>query len=121
LFTFQTKVSETLRNANASDRDPQFDFSSFGPFLFAGIMGVLTAGLVQIFLPFNANIDLAIACFSVLLFSGFVLYDTQMIMKRLSVDEHIMGALSLYLDFINLFLSILRIVSVSSSKMSWER
>jgi FtsH-binding integral membrane protein len=95
LFTFQTK----------------FDFSSFGPFLMAGIMGLLTAGLVQIFLPFNANVDLAIASFSVLLFSGFVLYDTQQIMKRLSVDEAILGALTLYLDFLNLFLSILRIVS----------
>ncbi|ORY31593.1 inhibitor of apoptosis-promoting Bax1-domain-containing protein [Naematelia encephala] len=95
LFTFQTK----------------FDFSSFGPFLFAGIMGLLTASLVQIFLPFNQNVDFAIAAFSVLLFSGFVLYDTQQIMKRLSVDEAILGALTLYLDFLNLFLSILRILN----------
>ena len=50
--------------------------------------------MVQIFLPFNANVDLAVAAFSVLLFSGFVLYDTQQIMKRLSVDEAILGALS---------------------------
>lgn len=53
-------------------------------------MGLLTASLVQIFLPFNANVDLFIACFSVLIFSGFVLYDTQQIMKRLSVDEAIL-------------------------------
>jgi FtsH-binding integral membrane protein len=85
---------------------------SFGPFLFAGLMGLLTASLVQIFLPFNANVDLAIAGFSVLLFSGFVLYDTQQIMKRLSVDEAILGALTLYLDFLNLFLSVLRVVRV---------
>ena len=69
----------------------QWDFSSLGPFLFAGIMGLLTVTLVQIFLPFNANVDLAIAAFSVMLFSGFVLYDTQQIMKRLSPDEHILG------------------------------
>jgi len=94
LFTFQTK----------------WDFSSLGPFLFAGIMGLLTMTLVQIFLPFNANVDLAIAGFSVMLFSGFVLYDTQQIMKRLSPDEHILGALQLYLDAINLFLSVLRVL-----------
>lgn len=74
-------------------------------------MGLLTTTLVSIFLPFNANVDLAIAGFSVVLFSGFVLYDTQQIMKRLSVDEAILGALTLYLDFLNLFLSILRVVS----------
>ena len=66
-------------------------------------MGLLTATLVQIFLPFNANMDLAIAAFSVLLFSGFVLYDTQQIMKRLSVDEAILGEYSsLSLSFLYL-------------------
>jgi hypothetical protein len=108
------------------DADWQFDFAFLGPFLFAALMGLLTASLVQIFLPFNANIDLFIACFSVLIFSGFVLYDTQQIMKRLSVDEAILvstcyllrliadktqGSLTLYLDFLNLFLSVLRVVS----------
>ncbi|WWD19865.1 hypothetical protein CI109_104332 [Kwoniella shandongensis] len=100
LFTFQTK----------------FDFASFAPFLFVGIWGLLTASLVQLFLPFNANVDLGIACFSTLLFSGFVLYDTQQIMKRLSVDEAILGALTLYLDFLNLFLSILRILNNSNNR-----
>jgi len=90
-------------------------------------MGLITTSFVQIFLPFSANFDLFVASFSVLIFSGFVLYDTQQIMKRLSVDEAILvshlvtnvstsclrlqGALSLYLDFLNLFLSILRVVS----------
>lgn len=93
----------------------QYDFSSFAPILFIGIWGLLTTYLIQIFLPFNATVDLGIACFSTLLFSGFVLYDTQQIMKRLSVDEAIAGALTLYLDFLNLFLSILRIVSAVNS------
>ncbi|WVQ94937.1 hypothetical protein IAU59_002026 [Kwoniella sp. CBS 9459] len=100
LFTFQTK----------------FDFSSFAPFLFVGIWGLLTASLVQLFLPFNAGVDLGIACFSALLFAGFILYDTQMIMKRLSPDEHIIGALQLYLDAINLFLSILRILNNQNNR-----
>ena len=90
----------------------QIDFSFLGPFLFAGIMGLLTASLVQIFLPFNAGLDFGIAIFGVLLFSGFIIYDTQTIMKRMSVDEAIISALCLYLDAANLFLSILRLVSV---------
>ncbi|KAL7424507.1 hypothetical protein Q5752_000191 [Cryptotrichosporon argae] len=95
LFTFQTKL----------------DFSSLYPFLSAALFGLITTSLVSLFLPFNSSLDLFIAGFSTLLFSGFVLYDTQMIMKRLSVDEAILGALTLYLDFLNLFLSILRILN----------
>jgi FtsH-binding integral membrane protein len=53
-------------------------------------MGLITTSFVQIFLPFSANFDLFVASFSVLIFSGFVLYDTQQIMKRLSVDEAIL-------------------------------
>ncbi|KAI5451187.1 hypothetical protein NCC49_002063 [Naganishia albida] len=95
LFTFQSK----------------YDFSNLGPYLFAGLMGMLITGLVQIFLPFNHTTDLVIACFGVLLFSGYTVYDTHAIMKRLSPDEYILGALSLYLDFINLFLYILRVLN----------
>ncbi|WVQ83637.1 hypothetical protein IAT38_005779 [Cryptococcus sp. DSM 104549] len=100
LFTFQTK----------------YDFSSFAPFLFVGIWGLITAYFVQMFLPFNANLDLGIACFSTVLFSGYVLYDTQQIMKRLSVDEAILGALTLYLDFLNLFMSVLRVLNNSNNR-----
>lgn len=75
LFTLQTRL----------------DFSSMYPFLFAGIWGIIAASLVQLFLPFNATADLVIAGFSVVLFSAFVLYDTQQIMKRLSVDEVVLG------------------------------
>ncbi|WVO17170.1 hypothetical protein L204_104862 [Cryptococcus depauperatus] len=100
LFTFQTK----------------YDFSSWAPFLFIGIWGLITTSFIQIFLPFNATVDLGIACFSTLLFSGFVLYDTQQIMKRLNVDEAIVGALTLYLDFLNLFLSVLRVLNNSNNR-----
>jgi FtsH-binding integral membrane protein len=74
-------------------------------------MGLITTSLVQLFLPFSSTVDLAIACFSVVLFSGFILYDTQQIMKRMSVDESVIAAMMLYVDLINLFLSVLRVVS----------
>ena len=77
-------------------------------------MGLITTSLVQIFLPFNSTVDLVIAGFSVILFSGFILYDTQQIQKRMSPDDHCLACLTLYLDVANLFLSVLRVVSTSS-------
>lgn len=59
-------------------------------------------GFVAVFLPFNRTFDLIMAIGGTLLFSGYIVYDTYMINKRLSPDEFIMGAISLYLDFINL-------------------
>ncbi|KAF8585951.1 UPF0005-domain-containing protein [Ramaria rubella] len=95
LFTFQSK----------------WDFSGMGPFLFAGLIALLMTGMVGIFFPFSKTIDLVYGVGGALLFSGYIVYDTYNINKRLSPDEFIMGAISLYLDFINLFLSILRILN----------
>ena len=68
-------------------------------------------GLVGVFVPFNSTMSLIYAIGGTLLFSGYVVYDTYLINRRLSPDEYIMGAISLYLDFINLFLNILRLLS----------
>ncbi|KAI0254157.1 UPF0005-domain-containing protein [Lactifluus subvellereus] len=89
----------------------KYDFSGMGPWLFAGIIALLMTGLVGVFLPFNSTFDLIYAIGGTLLFSGYIVYDTFLINSRLSPDEYILGAISLYLDFINLFLSILRLLS----------
>ena len=68
-------------------------------------------GLVGVFVPFNSTMNLIYAIGGTLLFSGYVVYDTYLINRRLSPDEYILGAISLYLDFINLFLNILRLLS----------
>ncbi|TFK25222.1 glutamate binding protein [Coprinopsis marcescibilis] len=94
LFTFQSK----------------YDFSGLGPFLFATLFALVITGFVSIFLPFNRTFDIIYAGIGVVLFSGYIVYDTYMINKRLSPDEYIMGAISLYLDFINLFINILRLM-----------
>jgi hypothetical protein len=60
-----------------TDPRSQYDFSNMGPYLFAGLMGMLITGLVQIFLPFNKTTDLVIACFGVLLFSGYSEFDAE--------------------------------------------
>jgi len=97
LFTFQSK----------------YDFSGMGPWLFGGLVALLMTGIVGAFFPFGKTTDLFIAAGGTLLFSGYIVYDTYMINNRLSPDEYIMAAISLYLDFINLFLNIVRLLNGS--------
>ncbi|KIY53461.1 hypothetical protein FISHEDRAFT_63361 [Fistulina hepatica ATCC 64428] len=83
----------------------KYDFSGMGPFLFGGLIALLMTGLVGMFIPFSRTMDLIYAIGGCLLFSGYVVYDTYIINSRLSPDEFIAAAVSLYLDFINLFKS----------------
>jgi len=89
----------------------KYDFSGMGPFLFAGLLVLIMSGFVSMVFPFSSTTELVYAICGCLLFSGYVVYDTFTITKRLSADEYIMGSISLYLDFINLFLSILRVLN----------
>ncbi|KAH8119028.1 UPF0005-domain-containing protein [Phellopilus nigrolimitatus] len=95
LFTFQSK----------------YDFSGLGPWLFGALLALLMTGLVGIFIPFGKTMDLIYAIGGCLIFSGYIVYDTYMISNKLSPDEFILGAISLYLDFINLFINILRLLN----------
>jgi FtsH-binding integral membrane protein len=89
----------------------KYDFSGMGPWLFGGLCALMMTGLVGVFIPFSSTLNLIYAMMGTLLFSGYIVYDTYLINNRLSPDEYIMGAISLYLDFINLFLNILRLLS----------
>jgi FtsH-binding integral membrane protein len=94
------------------------DLSAFGSFLFMGLVGIIIASVVNIFLQ-SSSVHWAISFLGVLIFTGLTAYDVQKI-KRMGEegimaqgDEvvrkgSIMGALTLYLDFINLFLMLLR-------------
>ena len=86
------------------------DFSYLRGFLITGII-LLIGGILLNFFIMSSTFNLVISMFGVMLFSIFILYDTQNIMKRYSEDEYIMGAVDLYLDFLNLFLYILSILS----------
>ncbi len=96
------------------------DLSGWGHYLMMGLIGLIVASVVNIFLG-SSGMDYLISYAGVLLFTGLTAYDTQKIrnMSRslsYSVDEgqfvklSILGALILYLDFINMFLFILRIL-----------
>ncbi len=86
------------------------DLSGWGSFLFMGLIGIVLASVVNIFLG-SAMIHFVVSTIGVLVFAGLTAYDTQRIKNTYfevvgsDVEEHsaIMGAVSLYLNFINLF------------------
>ncbi len=94
------------------------DLSGFGSFLFMGLIGIIIASIVNIFLQ-SSSLYWAISLIGVFVFTGLTAYDVQKIKKMGEqgiLDQgheaiqkgSIMGALALYLDFINLFLMLLR-------------
>ncbi|KAM0789440.1 hypothetical protein ACM66B_000263 [Microbotryomycetes sp. NB124-2] len=89
----------------------KYDFDSMGPYLFGALLVFFFTGLVNLFIPFSRTTDAVFAGLGALLFSAYVVFDTHLILRRLHVDDWILGAISLYLDFINLFLQILRLLS----------
>jgi FtsH-binding integral membrane protein len=93
------------------------DLSGWGSFLIMGVFGLIIAGLVNIFLQSSA-LQFAISAIGVLVFAGLTAYDTQQIKDNyyeVAGDAAamgkaaIMGALNLYLDFINMFTSLLQL------------
>lgn len=93
------------------------DLAGFGSFLFMGLIGIIIASLVNLFLQ-SGTMNLVISVIGVLVFTGLTAYDTQRIKQsyyasddgQLAGKKAVMGALSLYLDFINLFLMLLRLL-----------
>jgi hypothetical protein len=93
----------------------QRDLSPIGSFLIMGLFGLIIAMLVNMFLK-SSGLDFAISAIGVLIFAGLTAWDTQKIKEMYDVNDDgtiagrkaVMGALTLYLDFINLFLFMLR-------------
>ena len=92
------------------------DLSSMGKYLLMALIGIIIASIVNIFLK-NNMFELIISVLGVLIFVGLTIYDTQKIKQMLQYQDGgeaaqkvaLLGALSLYLDFINLFLYLLRL------------
>jgi protein lifeguard len=83
------------------------DFSSWGAGLYAALCVLVLSGLMQLFFQ-SVLIERALGAAGALLFSLYIIYDTHMIMKKVSPEEYIHAAVLLYMDIINLFLEILR-------------
>ncbi|KAF7325578.1 hypothetical protein MKEN_00407400 [Mycena kentingensis (nom. inval.)] len=104
-ITFAVFLALTIFTFNS-----KYDFSGMAPYLLSSLIVLLTASMIHfLVLPFNRTMDTVITVGGCLVFSAFIVFDTYSINKRLSPDEFVLGAISLYLDFVNLFLRILRL------------
>lgn len=93
----------------------KYDFTSWMPYLFGGLWFLILFGFVAIWFPHNSTTELIYGGIAALIFSGYILVDTQLVMRHYHVEEEIAAAISLYLDIINLFLAILRILNSQSN------
>jgi FtsH-binding integral membrane protein len=85
---------------------------SIGKFLFVGLIAVVVASIINIFIG-STVLQMVISAIAIIVFLGLTAYDTQKIREELSVEAsgsaEIRGALTLYMDFINLFLNLLQL------------
>jgi len=93
LFTFQSKVDWSFMGAGLSSALWILIFWG----LFSALFGVPAGGLYSLF--------------GALLFSGYIIFDTFLITQKLGYDDYILASVTLYLDLVNLFLFILRLLS----------
>ena len=93
------------------------DLSSWGSFLFMGLIGLILASVVNLFLA-STMMQFVISAIGVLVFTGLTAYDTQRIKEmyleadgtEIAAKKAVMGALQLYLDFINLFIMLMNLL-----------
>lgn len=92
-----------------------YDFSGMGPYMFVFFLVFFGVSIVMMFLPYSRPVEIIYAAIGALLFSMYIVYDTQLIAGgkhqacRFSVDDYVFAALNLYLDIINLFIMLLRL------------
>jgi FtsH-binding integral membrane protein len=88
------------------------DLSGLGQFLFIGLIAIVIASIINIFIG-SSVAQMVISALAIVIFTGLTAYDTQNIRQMVSVDNpgnlEIAGALTLYLNFINIFLSLLQL------------
>jgi FtsH-binding integral membrane protein len=88
------------------------DLSGFGSLLLVGLIAIIIASIINIFVG-STVFQMVISAIAILVFLGLTAYDTQRIREEVSIENNgiaeIRGALSLYLNFINLFLSLLQL------------
>ncbi|KAF2725653.1 UPF0005-domain-containing protein [Polychaeton citri CBS 116435] len=106
LFTFAIFVALTLFACQT-----KYDFTSWMPYLFGALWVLIIFGFMAAFFPGSSKVELGYGVVAALIFSGYILVDTQLIIRHYQVEEEIAAAISLYLDVINLFLAILRILN----------
>jgi FtsH-binding integral membrane protein len=87
------------------------DFSFLRGLVVTGLIVIILAGLLNILFVGSSAFAFAISAATLLLFAGFVLYDTSNIIRHYPTNEYVAGALSLYLDAFNIFLALLSLLN----------
>ncbi|KAL4309730.1 hypothetical protein GQ457_01G021980 [Hibiscus cannabinus] len=86
------------------------DFSFLGPILFTSLIILILTGLIQMFFPLGPASTAIYGGISAMIFCGYIVYDTDNLIKRFTYDDYILASAALYLDILNLFISILRVL-----------
>lgn len=93
------------------------DLTSIGSFLMVGLIALIIVSIINLFIG-NSVLDMALSAIGIIIFLGFTAYDAQSIQETLrygsDTNLEVMGAMSLYLDFINLFMDLLRLLGALS-------
>ena len=89
----------------------KYDFTAWQPYLFGALWVLIIFGFMAAFFPGGKTVELVYGVIAALIFSGYILVDTQMVMRNFHPEEEIAASISLYLDVLNLFLAILRILN----------
>jgi FtsH-binding integral membrane protein len=88
------------------------NLDSLGKFMFVGLIAIVIASIINIFIG-SSVMQMVISALAIVIFMGLTAYDTQQIREMVSTDSspaaEVIGALTLYLDFINIFLSLLQL------------
>lgn len=91
----------------------KIDLTKIGTFLFIGLIGIIIASVVSIFVE-SVALNLFLIIIGIIIFTGYIAYDIQMLKRRIYTAKYveslaIFGAFQIYLDFINLFIELLRL------------
>ncbi|KAK9945245.1 hypothetical protein M0R45_010770 [Rubus argutus] len=113
ILTTVVVVGLTLYTFWAARRGQDFNF--LGPFLSGALLVLIVFSLIQVFFPLGKLSVMIYGCLASIIFCGYIVYDTDNLIKRYSYDEYIWAAVSLYLDIINLFLALLTIFRAADS------
>ncbi|KIW71176.1 hypothetical protein PV04_03371 [Phialophora macrospora] len=89
----------------------KYDFTSWMPYLFGALWILIIFGFMAAFFPHSSTMETVYGAVAALVFSGYILVDTQLVLRHYHVEEEIAASISLYLDVLNLFLAILRILN----------
>jgi FtsH-binding integral membrane protein len=87
------------------------DFTFMGPMLISSLFALVAWSFIQMFFPVGPLGETIYSLFGAVIFSGFIVYDTSNLIQKYDIDQYVWASVNLYLDILNLFLTILRLLN----------